>query len=117
FGPDLTNIGDIRSRHDILEAIVYPSASFAREYETHQVITKSNIYTGVIAEQLADAIIITVGPGPGIRVPRSEITAIEPHNISMKPPGLDQQLSNEELSELKTILGTLPYTIDRMIEE
>jgi len=117
FGPDLTNIGDIRSRHDILEAIVYPSASFAREYETHQVITKSNIYTGVIAEQLADAIIITVGPGPGIRVPRSEITAIEPHNISMMPPGLDQQLSNEELSDLMTFLGALPYTIDRMLEE
>ncbi len=33
FGPDLTNIGEIRSKHDLLEAIVYPSASFAREHE------------------------------------------------------------------------------------
>lgn len=117
FGPDLTNIGDIRSRHDILEAIVYPSASFAREYETYQVITKNNTYTGVIAEQLSDAIIVTVGPGPGIRVPRSDITSIESHNVSMMPPGLDQQLSKDELSDLMTFLEALPYRLDRMLED
>src|SRR5690606_709400 len=37
FGPDLTTIGAIRSRHDLLEAIVFPSVSFAREYETYVV--------------------------------------------------------------------------------
>src|SRR5690606_13106953 len=61
YGPDLTNIGEIRSRHDILEAIMYPDASFAREYETYKVVTKNNTYTGVIAEQLSDAIVVTIG--------------------------------------------------------
>src|SRR5690606_6357137 len=60
FGPDLTNIGEIRSRHDILEAIVYPNASFAREYETFRVVTNNNTYTGVIAEQYPDAILVTI---------------------------------------------------------
>src|SRR5206468_9741895 len=32
-GPDLTTIGQIRTERDLLEAIVYPSASFVRSYE------------------------------------------------------------------------------------
>ncbi|MEX2595086.1 MAG: c-type cytochrome [Anditalea sp.] len=116
FGPDLTNIGEIRSRHDILEAIMYPNASFAREYETYQVETKTNTYTGVIAEQLSDAIILTIGPGPGIRIPRTDIVSIEPDHVSMMPPGLDQQLSVAEMADLIAFLEALPYDIDRLIE-
>lgn len=108
FGPDLTNIGEIRSKHDLLEAIVYPSASFAREHETSKIITKTNTYTGIITEQLADAITIATGPGTTVRVPRSEISSIELQNISMMPPGLDKILDNQELSDLMAYLVSLP---------
>ena len=66
FGPDLSNIGEIRARHDILEAILYPSASFAREYETWRVRTKTGENTGVIKEQLPDALVIDTGPGASL---------------------------------------------------
>ena len=108
FGPDLTNIGEIRSKHDLLEAIVYPGASFAREHETSKIITKTNTYTGIITEQLADAITIATGPGATVRVPRSEISSIELQNISMMPPGLDKILDNQELSNLMAYLVSLP---------
>lgn len=108
FGPDLSNIGDIRSSHDILEAILYPGASFAREHETSKVITKSTTYTGIIKEQFPEAITVEVGPGVIMRVQRSEITGIEPLSISMMPPGLDKQLSTEELSDLMAYLNSLP---------
>ena len=116
FGPDLTNIGQIRSGHDILEAILYPSASFAREYETSRVITKTATYTGVLKEQLPDAVIIATGPGLQVRIPRSEITGIEPLSISMMPPGLDKQLSPVELSDLMAYLNTLPDGIGNLIK-
>ncbi|MCE7070124.1 HEAT repeat domain-containing protein [Dyadobacter sp. CY327] len=116
FGPDLTNIGEIRSKHDILEAVVYPSASFAREYETFRVVTKTSSYTGVIKEQLPEAIIIEVGPVPGLRIPRSEIVSIEPQTLSMMPPGLDQQLTSSEMASLTAFLEALPYRLERMIE-
>ncbi len=116
FGPDLSNIGEIRSRHDILEAIVYPSASFAREYETYKVVTKTTTYTGVIGEQLADAVIVHVGPGPGVRVPRADITSIEPHSVSMMPPGLEQQLNKEELADLMAYLEALPDPMRRLVK-
>ena len=108
FGPDLTNIGEIRSTHDIIEAIVYPAASFAREYETSRVTTGDGTHTGIIKEQLPEALVIETGPGVIVHVPRKDITSIEPENISMMPPGLDKQLSLQELSDLMAYLTTLP---------
>ena len=108
FGPDLSNIGEIRSRHDILEAIMYPSASFAREHETSKIVTKNNSYLGIIKEQLPDVVIIQTGPDSKVRVPRSEITSIEPESVSMMPPGLLKQLSIQEISNLVSYLESLP---------
>ena len=41
IGPDLTRIGQVRTERDLLEAIVYPSASFARSYESMTVTMRS----------------------------------------------------------------------------
>ena len=108
FGPDLTNIGEIRSTHDILEAIVYPGVSLAREYETSTVRTKGAAHTGIIKEQLQEVLVVETGPGVVVRIPREQIVAIEPENISLMPPGLDKQLSSQELSDLMAYLTTLP---------
>jgi putative membrane-bound dehydrogenase-like protein len=108
FGPDLTNIGEIRSKHDLLEAIIYPSASFAREYETSRIITKTGTYTGVIKEQLPNAVIIATGPGTKMSINRAEIGSIEPQNVSMMPPGLDKILNEQELANLLAYLVSLP---------
>ncbi|WP_192579331.1 PVC-type heme-binding CxxCH protein [Dyadobacter aurulentus] len=116
FGPDLTNIGEIRSKHDMLEAIVYPSASFAREYETFRVVTNTTAYVGIIKEELPDVIVLEVGPAPGLRIARSEIKSIEPHTTSMMPPGLDQTLTISEMANLTAFLEALPYRIDRMLK-
>ncbi len=108
FGPDLTNIGEIRSRHDILEAILYPGASFAREHETSRVVTKTTTYTGIIKEQLPEAIIVEIASGQRVRVQRNEITGIEPLNFSMMPAGLDKLLTLDEISDLMAYLVSLP---------
>src|SRR5438093_7840272 len=48
-GPDLTNIGQARTERDLLESVIYPSASFVRSYEPMIVVTKSgHEYSGVI---------------------------------------------------------------------
>lgn len=108
FGPDLTNIGEIRSRHDLLEAIVYPSASFAREHETSRIITKTGTYTGIIKAQLPDAVMLAAGPGSTMSIARSEIVSIEPQNVSLMPPGLDKILNEQELANLLAYLVSLP---------
>ena len=114
FGPDLTNIGEIRSRHDILEAILFPGASFAREHETVKVVTQTNTYTGIITEQLPDAIIVAEGPGSRVRVARAGVISIEPQRISMMPPGLDKILTIEDLSDLIVYLTALPNGLGQL---
>jgi len=108
FGPDLTNIGEIRSSHDILEAIIYPSASFAREYETAVLETDRGSVTGII--KISDASTITVEVGPGVQrlLSRSEVTKISPSELSLMPSGWEEQLSLRELSDLMAFLRSLP---------
>ena len=114
FGPDLTNIGDIRSRPDILEAIVFPSSSFAREHETVNVVTASGTFMGIIKEQTADYLVLAPGPGPGLRINRSEVKSIEAHNVSMMPPGLEELLDKQEMASLMAFLESLPTGIKKL---
>ena len=108
FGPDLTNIGEIRSQHDILEAIVFPSASFAREYETVKITTGAISHEGIIKYDVADAVTVETGPGVKVHVQRSEISNIAPQRVSLMPAGLHEQLSTVELANLMAYLTTLP---------
>ena len=51
IGPDLTRIGQVRSERDLLEAVVFPNASFARGYEPVIVRTKSGQRTRPVAKR------------------------------------------------------------------
>lgn len=117
FGPDLTTIGDIRSRHDIIEAILFPSASFAREYDTYRVRTATTTHTGVLEQQLTDAVVVGLAPDAAVRVPRTDIVAIEPVSVSMMPPGLEHRLTEAELADLVAFLESLPDPIERPSRE
>lgn len=106
LGPDLTSIQRDRSAHDLLEAVVYPGASFVREYETYRIKTKLGEHTGIIQEQLPDAIILGTTPQTSVRIPRNEIVSTEILDVSMMPQGLDQLLSSQEIADLMAfILG------------
>lgn len=108
FGPDLTNIGEIRSKHDLLEAILYPGASFAREYETTKVVTEKGTFTGIIKEQLPETLVVETSPGVLARIARNEITSIENQDVSLMPPGLQKLLTTQEMSDLMAYLASLP---------
>ena len=104
LGPDLTSIQRDRSTHDILEAILYPSVGFVREYETYRVKTKTDEYVGVIQEKKADAIILGTGVQSSVRIPRDEIVSTEIVDTSLMPQGLDQLLSQQEMADLMAFI-------------
>src|SRR5262249_11875162 len=72
-GPDLTAIGAIRSGHDLLEAIVFPSASFVPGFEVFRVETAQEVRSGLIVERTADAVVLVTGPHAQERIPRDKI--------------------------------------------
>jgi putative membrane-bound dehydrogenase-like protein len=104
-GPDLTKIGTVRTERDLLEAIVYPSASFVRSYEPMIVATKDGEdYSGVLTKDAEDEIALASGPTADVRIPRAEISEMRPGTISVMPAGLDEQLTKQELADLIAFL-------------
>ena len=105
IGPDLTRIGQIRSERDLLEAILFPSASFARGYEPVIVTTESGeTHSGVLRSDLTDAVVLVTGAGAETRILRREIVDMQPGAVSVMPPGLAEQLSGQELADLLAFL-------------
>ncbi|GAA4451322.1 hypothetical protein GCM10023189_13220 [Nibrella saemangeumensis] len=104
LGPDLTSIQRDRSAHDLLEAIVYPSVTFVREYETYRVKTKTGEYVGIIQEQSPAMVVLGTSPQTAVRLPRAEIVSMELQNTSLMPQGLDQLLTAQEMADLMAFL-------------
>jgi len=104
-GPDLTNIGKIRSERDLLESIVFPSASFVRSYEPVLVTLKDGkAHNGLIRQDGPDEILLATGINQEVRIARKDIDEIQPSKVSIMPAGLDQQLSGQELADLIVFL-------------
>jgi putative membrane-bound dehydrogenase-like protein len=107
-GPDLGKIGAIRSGRDLLESIVFPSASFARGFEPYVVETKAGkTHTGILARESTDAIYLLTTERVEIRINRDEIETFAPGRVSIMPQGLDAQLSRRELQDLLAYLQSL----------
>ncbi len=104
-GPDLTRIGKIRTERDLLESILFPSASFVRSYEPVVVTTKAGkLLNGLIRQENADEIVLALSGTEEVRLPRTSIEEIQPSKVSVMPAGLDKQLSKQELADLVTFL-------------
>lgn len=100
-GPDLSQIGRIRTERDLLEAIVFPSSSFARGYEPYTIVTNSGrTYSGVIQSETAAEIVLVTTDQRTIRILRSEIDLLKQSAVSVMPQGINKQLSMEELRNL-----------------
>ena len=105
FGPDLTSVGTVRGARDLLEAIVYPSASFVRSFEPVIVQTASGeeIF-GMLKNESKESITLTTSPGADQRIARAQIAEMRPGAASLMPAGMDQILTRQELADLLAFL-------------
>ena len=104
-GPDLTSIGQVRTERDLLESIIYPSASFVRSFEPYIVRTKSDEeYNGVLRKDSPTEVVLVTGPTAEVKIDRADIVEMRPGTVSVMPAGLEQQLSRQELADLLAFL-------------
>ena len=104
-GPDLRGIGRIRTDRDLMEAIVFPSASFVRSYEPYRVTTADGrAFNGVLKKDAPDEIVMAVAADQEVRIPRADVVEIVPGTVSVMPAGLDQQLTSQDLADLIAFL-------------
>lgn len=108
IGPELSKIGAIRGRRDLAEAVLFPSASLARGYESYSVATQAGqVHRGLLARETAAAIYLRTSERAEIRVNRGEIEQLTPTALSIMPEGLDQTLSMSQLGDLVAFLESL----------
>jgi putative heme-binding domain-containing protein len=108
-GPDLGKIGAIRTRRDLIEAIVFPSASFVRSYEPVQIVKNDDsLVYGIVTNQGTETLTLTTAAAtPETRVPRSEIKSLGSGQFSLMPQGMDQVLTPVELADLIAFLQSM----------
>lgn len=105
-GPDLSKIGSIRTPRDLLEAIVLPSSSFVRSYESVVVVTvDGKAASGILKDEGSEEVILQTGPSSFERFPRHSIESMTPSRVSLMPKGYDSILSVEELADLVAFLA------------
>jgi len=111
LGPDLSTIGDIRSRRDLLEAVAFPSASFARGFEPLIVtLTDGRVLSGLAGRETADELVLmVVRDNTPVELPirRDTIEQVQIGRVSIMPNGLDHQLLPQEFSDLIAYLQQL----------
>lgn len=108
LGPELTKIGQIRSKFDLLESVIFPSATFARGYESYAVVTDTGrVHTGIMSRETADAIYLRTAQREEIRIARKSIEQLSPNKVSIMPQGFDKLLTPEELRDLMMYLQSL----------
>jgi hypothetical protein len=90
-------VGTVRTEHDLLESIVYPSASFVGSFEPMIVRTETgDDYNGVVRKDSPDEVILATGPETEVHISRSDIIEMHQGTVSIMPQGLDTQLTMQE---------------------
>jgi len=108
IGPDLSKIGAIRTERDLLESILFPSNTLARDYETHIIETSDGQQTmGVIKSHTAEGLLVVDAAGQEKTVAHALITGDTTLPMSLMPMGLDQTLPESELLDLVAYLRSL----------
>lgn len=105
FGPDLTRIGAVRSKQDLLEPIIYPSATIARYYEIVTVKTKRGEASGLIRKETTDHLVLATAPRVEQPVPIRDIREAQYSHVSLMPEVFDTLLKPDEIADLVAYLS------------
>ena len=134
IGPDLTHIARIRQERDLLESIVFPSASFVRSYEPVKVTTlDGRAFSGVLRKDAPDEVVLAVTATEEVRIARKDIdeltrekTGMTFLKVQMNPDLLTADLKKKrarnesfwlmgqpdaELRAVVKLLGHVPYAL------
>jgi putative heme-binding domain-containing protein len=108
IGPDLSRIGAIRTGRDLLESVLFPSNTLARDYESHTLeLVGAPTVTGVIRGHSAEGLLVVDGSGQEFSIPHEKILSDTLLSESLMPAGLDAVLGERDLLDLVVYLESL----------
>lgn len=107
-GPDLSRIGGIRTEREILESIVLPSNTLARDYETLLVATADGqSHLGLAKGRSLEGLTLMDVGGVSRLIPAASVVSETHVPQSLMPMGLDAAFTEQELLDLVAWLRSL----------
>lgn len=114
LGPDLGGVTQRLSRSDLFTAIAAPSLEVAPPYRTTIVETKDGrIFTGMIAFESADGVIVQTDTVTTVRIADPDIASRRVGDASLMPTGLLKDLTDRDIADLDRYLQSLTSPIAR----
>ncbi len=105
-GPDLSRIGKIRSKSELIESIVFPGMTVAPDYRTVMVATRDGrVTTGLVVRDNPESVTLRTDGLSEVRIPREEVEAVTPVAGSLMPEGMETIMSRQELCDLVEFLA------------
>lgn len=107
-GPNLSKIGGIRAERELVESILFPSNTIARDYDlsSFQMADGSSVL-GLIKGRSAEGVTIVEASGQHRLLPQESIASSTQLTTSLMPAGLDAMFSEQELLDLVAYLKSL----------
>ncbi|MFN7288965.1 MAG: HEAT repeat domain-containing protein, partial [Pirellula sp.] len=101
IGPELTRIGQSRTRRDFVEAIAFPSHRIAQGYQTTSVLTEDDeVYSGLVATEDSTRIELILSATKRVSIDKKSIIKRTQGSTSIMPAGMETVLTTRELSDL-----------------
>ncbi len=107
-GPELTRIGHARTRDELLDSLLFPSAIVDPRFATYVVeLADGRLVSGVISQRSSGSIQLRNATGELISTSSGDIERIKPQRSSLMPDGLLKDLSLQEAADLLAYLESL----------
>ena len=101
LGPELSRIGQSRTRRDLVASILFPSMHLAQGYYPIRIrTTEGEVINGLLSKQTDEYVELTHGVNKIARIARAEIEEQAASSLSVMPLGLEQQLTVQEFADL-----------------
>jgi putative heme-binding domain-containing protein len=107
-GPDLSTIGKLRSREDLLVSLLEPSRRIEPRYASYVVATASGaLFTGMLVSRGEKWVVLRTGEGREIVVAAKDLEELRPSRASSMPEGQLADLTAQEAADLIEYLASL----------
>jgi putative heme-binding domain-containing protein len=107
-GPDLSTIGKLRPREDLLDSVLEPSRRIEPKYATYSVATADGVsLTGLLVGRDESRVVLRDGQGKEVILAAKDVEELRPSRASLMPDGQLADLTAQEAADLIAYLASL----------
>jgi putative heme-binding domain-containing protein len=107
LGPDLSAIGKLRGREDLLESILEPSRRIEPKYAAYIAQTADGrALTGLLVRRDESAVVLRDGQNKEIILAAKDVEVLQPARLSLMPDGQLAGLAAQEAADLLEYLAS-----------